>query len=116
MNSIDAMAVVLKYILLCFLGFRFINIVYVSWYYIYRRFKCVNIYRRFKCVTTTSIACVLACLSLLSACLSVKLQWVIQVTMEIQSNSRIQELSNNLYYGSSLSLSVSAKVIPKFLI
>ena len=107
MNSIDAMAVVLKYILLCFLGFRFINIVYVSWYYIYRRFKCV---------TTTSIACVLACLSLLSAYLSVKLQWVIQVTMEIQSNSRIQQLSNNLYYGSSLSLSVSAKVIPKFLI
>ena len=34
MNPNDAMVVVLKDILLCFLGFRFIYIVYISWYYI----------------------------------------------------------------------------------
>ena len=34
MNPNDAMVVVLKDILLCLLGFRFIYIVYISWYYI----------------------------------------------------------------------------------
>ena len=36
-------------------------------------------------------ACLLVCLSLLPAGLSVKLQWMIQVTREIQGNSKIQE-------------------------
>ena len=31
--------------------------------------------------------CLFVCLSLMSTCLSVKLQWVIQVTREIQGNS-----------------------------
>ena len=62
-------------------------------------------------------ASLLVCLSLLSVCVSVKPQWMIQVkgiyraTLEFKSS-----LSNNLNYDSSLSLSVSAKVIPKFLI
>ena len=34
MNSNDVMVVVLKDIVLCWLGFRFIYVVYVSWYYI----------------------------------------------------------------------------------
>ena len=34
MNPNDAMVAVLKDILLCLLGFRFIYIVYISWYYI----------------------------------------------------------------------------------
>ena len=34
MNPNDVMIVVLKDILLCWLGFRFIYIVYISWYYI----------------------------------------------------------------------------------
>ena len=63
-------------------------------------------------------ACLLACPSLLSACLSVKLQWMIQVTREIQRatlefKSSGCAVSNNLIYDSSLSLSVSVKVIPK---
>ena len=33
------------------------------------------------------LSCLLVSLSLLSACLSVKLQWIIQVTGEIQGNS-----------------------------
>ena len=36
-------------------------------------------------------ACLLVCLSLLPACLSVKFQWMIQVTREIQDNSKIQK-------------------------
>ena len=31
-------------------------------------------------------ACLLVCLSLLPACLSVKLQWMIQITREMQGN------------------------------
>ena len=58
-------------------------------------------------------ACLLVCLSLLSACLSVRLQWMIQVTREIQGKSSGCAVSNNLIYGSSLCLSVSVKVIPK---
>ena len=59
-------------------------------------------------------ACLFVCLSLLSACLSVKLQWMIQVTREIQSNKSSRcAVSNNLIYDSSLSLLVSVKVIPK---
>ena len=58
--------------------------------------------------------CVLVLPSLLSACLSVKLQWMIQVTREIQSNKSSRcAVSNNLIYDLSLSLSVSVKVIPK---
>ena len=34
MNPNDVIVVVLKDVILCFLGFRFIYIVYVSWYYI----------------------------------------------------------------------------------
>ena len=52
--------------------------------------------------------CLLVCLSLLSACLSVKLQWMI---LELKSSGCA--VSNNLIYDSSLSLSVSVKVIPK---
>ena len=60
-------------------------------------------------------ACLLVCLSLLSACLYVKLQWMIQVIREIQSNCAVAgcAVSNNLIYDSSLSLSISFKVIPK---
>ena len=36
-------------------------------------------------------ACLLVCMSLLPAGVSVKLQWMIQVTREIQGNSKIQE-------------------------
>ena len=36
-------------------------------------------------------ACLFVCLSLLYACLSIKLQWMIQVTREMQGNSWIQE-------------------------
>ena len=58
--------------------------------------------------------CLLVCPSLLSTCLSVKFQCMIQVTREIQSNSCSGcAVSNNLIYDSSLSLSVSDKVIPK---
>ena len=64
--------------------------------------------------------CLLVCLSLLSACLSVKLQWMIQVTGEYRATLEFKSsglaVSNNLNYDSSLSLSVSVKVIPKFLI
>ena len=59
-------------------------------------------------------ACLLVCLSLLSTCLSVKLQWMIQVARKIQGKYRTLEfkspgcpVSNNLNYDSSLSLSVS---------
>ena len=64
--------------------------------------------------------CLLVCPSLLSACLSVKLQWMIRsqgkyrATLEFKSSGCA--VSNNLIYDSSLSLSVSVKVIPKFLI
>ena len=34
MNPNDAMVVVLKDIILCWVGFTFIYIVYISWYYI----------------------------------------------------------------------------------
>ena len=34
MNPNDAMVVVLKDVLLCLLGFRFLYIIYISWYYI----------------------------------------------------------------------------------
>ena len=35
MNPNDAMVIVLKNIILCLLGFRFIYIAYISWYYIW---------------------------------------------------------------------------------
>ena len=61
--------------------------------------------------------CLSVCLSLLSACLSVKLQWMIQVTREIQGTLEFKSsgcaVSNNLIYGSGLILAVSVKVIPK---
>ena len=72
MNSNDAM-VMLKDILLCLLGFRFIYIVIT-----YKTFQMCDYYQH---------PCLLVSLSLLSACLSVKLQWMIQVTREIQGNS-----------------------------
>ena len=59
-------------------------------------------------------ACLLAWLSLLPVCLSVKLQWMIQFTREIQATLEIKSsgctVSNNLFYDSGLSLSVSVKV------
>ena len=49
-------------------------------------------------------ACFLVCLSLLSACLSVKLQWMIQVTRKtLEFKISGCAVSNNLIYGSSLS-------------
>ena len=59
-------------------------------------------------------ASLMVCLSLLPACLSVKLQWMIQkyrATLEFKSSGCA--VSNNLNYDSSLSLSVPVKVIPK---
>ena len=74
-NPNDVMVVALKDILLCLLGFRFIYIHYKTFQMCY--------YHQY--------ACLLVCLSLLSACLSltvsVKFQWMIQVTREIQGNS-----------------------------
>ena len=47
-------------------------------------------------------ACLFVCLSLLSACLSAKLQWMIQVIREIQGNYEFNSsgcaVSNNLIY------------------
>ena len=74
MNPNDAMVVVLKDILLCLLGFRFICTVDI-------------IYKTFQMCYYHEHACLLVCLSLLSACLSVKLPWMIQVKREIQGNS-----------------------------
>ena len=48
-------------------------------------------YKTFQLCCYHQHACVLVCLSLPSAYLSVKLQWMIQVTREIQSNPWIQE-------------------------
>ena len=79
-NPNDVMVVVLKHIILCLLGFRFIHIVYIV----------AIIYKTFQ-MCYHQHACLLVCLSLLSACLSVKLQWMIQVTREIQGNSWFQE-------------------------
>ena len=78
----------LKVIILYLLGFRFIYIVYIGWYYIQVVSnvlvppKCLC----FKCDSTTKM------LVFWFACLSVKLQWMIQVTREIQDNSWILEL------------------------
>ena len=62
-------------------------------------------------------ACLFVCLPLLCACLSVKLQWMIQVTREYRTTLEFISfgcaISNNLNCDSSLSLSVSVKVIPK---
>ena len=59
-------------------------------------------------------ACLLVCLSLLPACLTVKLQWMIQVTREysgtLDFKSSGSAVSYNLIYDSNLSLPVSAKV------
>ena len=74
MNLNDAMVVVLKDIILCLLDFRFMYIVYI-------------IYKTFQMYYYHQHACLLVCFSLLSACLSVKLQWMIQFTREIQGNS-----------------------------
>ena len=74
MNPNDVMVVVLKEIILCLLGSRFIYIVYISYI------------RRLKCVTTTNMF-VFWSACLMSPCLSVKLQWMIKVTREIQGNS-----------------------------
>ena len=67
--------------------------------------------RCFKCVTTTNM------LVVLSACLSVKLQWMIQVTKgkyrtTLEFKSSGCAVSNNLHYDSGPNLSVSVKVIP----
>ena len=56
-------------------------------------------------------ACLWVFLSLLPACLSVKLQWMIHVTKEtLEFKSSGYAVSNDLVYDSSLSLSVSVKV------
>ena len=59
-------------------------------------------------------ACLLVCVYLLPAYLSVKLQWMIQVTGKyrttLEFKSSVCAISNNLIYDPSLSLSVSIKV------
>ena len=64
-------------------------------------------------------ACILVCLSLLSAALSVKLQWMIQVTREIHGNSEFKgsghAVSNNLNYDSSLKFVSLSQSYPKIL-
>ena len=109
MNPNDAMVVVLKDILLGLLGCRFIYIVYISWYYI----KDVsNVLLPPTCFWS-------ACLSYLPVCQSnfngwFRSQGKYRATPEFKSSGCA--VSNNLNYDSSLSLSVSVKVIPKFLI
>ena len=76
MNPNDVMAVVLKDILYL-LGFRFI----------YKFILVVIICKTFQMCYFYQHACLLVCLFLLSACLSVKLLWMIQVTREMQGNS-----------------------------
>ena len=76
MNPNDAMIVMLKDILLCLLGFRFIYIAYISCYYIQ------DISNMLLPPTCSSFG-----LPVSPACQSVKLQWMIQVTREIQDNS-----------------------------
>ena len=76
MNPNDVMVVVLEDIL-CLLGFRFIYILYIS---------CI-VYKTFQMCYYHQRACLLVCLSLLPACQSVKLKWMIQVTREIHGNS-----------------------------
>ena len=101
MNPNDAMVGGLKDIL--FVRFQ-----------VHTQFILVDIlFKTFQICYYHQYACLLVCLSLLSASLSVKLQWMIQVTREIQANSSGCAVSNNLNYDSSLSLSVSVKVIPK---
>ena len=75
--------VMLKDILLALLGFRFTCTFYISWYYIYKTFQMCYYHQH---------ACLLVCLSLLSACLSVKFPRMIQVTRKKQGNSWIPEL------------------------
>ena len=87
MNPNDVMGVVLKDIILCSLGFRFI---------------LVDIWS--------------ACLSCLPICQSNFNGWFrsqgnYRATLEFKSSGCV--VSNNLIYDSSLSLSVSVKVIPK---
>ena len=77
MNHNDVMVVVLKDILLCLLGFRFIYIVILV----------DIIYKMFQLCYYHQHTCLLVCLPLLPACLSVKLQWMIQVIRGIQGNS-----------------------------
>ena len=104
MNPNDVMVLVLKDIISCLLGFRFIYIVYISCHY-----------------TTSYISEVLlppTCLSfglpVSLVCLSVRCfrsQGKYRATLEFKSSG--YAVSNNLIYDSSLSLSVSVKVIPK---
>ena len=97
MNPNDATVIVLKDILLCLFGLRFIYIVYICWYTaIYKTLQMCYYHQQ-------QHACLLLGLPVYPVCLSVKLQWMIQVTKEIQGNSWIQEfkssgcaVSNNL--------------------
>ena len=113
MNPNDAMVVVLKDILLCWLGFRFIYIVWISWYYI----------RYFKCVTTTNMLVFLsACLSCLPVCRSnfngwFRSQGKHRSTLEFKSSgcAVITLFMTQVSVCQSQSNSQSYKVAPPFL-
>ena len=102
MNPNDVMVVVLKDIFWCWLGFRFIYIVYISWYYILY-IRC------FKCVTTTNMLVFWSsCLFCLLVCQSKFNGWFrsqgkYRATLECKSSGCA--VSNNLIYDSSLSQS-----------
>ena len=93
MNPNDATVIVLKDILLCLFGLRFIYIVYICWYTAIYKTLQMCYYHQHRCANSNMLVFCLVCLSILSACLSVKLQWMIKVTREIQGNSWIQEFS-----------------------
>ena len=86
--------------------------------HIHSQYQLILNIRRLKCVTTTNMLVFLsACLSCLAVCLSVSQtsiddsQWKYRATLEFKSSGCVA--SNNINYDSSLSFSVSVKVIPK---
>ena len=76
MNPNDAMVIMLKDILLCLLGFGIIHTAYISRYYIQ---DISNVLLPPICLSFGLPVC--------PACQSVKLQWISQVTREIQDSS-----------------------------
>ena len=98
MNPNDVIVVVLKTILLCWLGFRFIYIVHISWYYI---------------SDVSNVLLPATCLSFgLPVCQSnfngwFRSQGKYRATLEFKSSGCA--VNNSLIYDSSLSLSVSVR-------
>ena len=117
MSPSDAMLVVLKDILLCLLGFRSIYVYGYIYVYAYTQLILVDIkYKTFQMCYQHQHACFF-CLPVSPVWLSVSQtsmddsQWKHRATLEFKSSGCV--VSNNLNYDSSLSLSVSVKVIPK---